>query len=185
MRDSIRSVQLMQALSLGVYVIGVAGVAGVAGAAGDAHAPEVNAFTASSVMPVSFDPVLIATCVGHDHASFPLLRSAREFTVNVLGADQLEVARHFGTTSAHRTDKLAGIRWRPARGGAPILLDALAYFDCVLEATMPAADHELIIGRVRSGEVLRPDAAPLTYAATGNMDGALELYARIAASPGT
>ena len=51
----------MQTISTGVYVIGVS----------DGH--RTNAFTASSVVPVSFKPVIVAVAVGVDHASRPVL----------------------------------------------------------------------------------------------------------------
>jgi hypothetical protein len=41
---------------------------------------------------------------------------------------------------------------------------------------MPAGDHELVLGRVTDGKVLDWNAAPLTYADTGDMDGSSALY---------
>ena len=156
----------MQALSLGVYVIGV-----TTGASR-------NAFTASAVMPVSLDPVMLAVCVGRHHASHPMMCSGPGFTINVLRGDQLDLARHFGTQSGRHADKLRGIRWRAASNGAPVLEEALAYFECELHGTLPAGDHELVVGRVCAGELLAP-GSPLTYSATGNMDGAAQRYGPI------
>jgi len=96
--------------------------------------------------------------------------------VNVLKKGQLELARRFGTRSGRNEDKLAGIRWRPGRTGAPILEQALAYFDCELAGRHRAGDHELVLGRVVDGKILDPGAAPLTYADTGDMDGSADLY---------
>lgn len=156
----------MRTLTLGVYVIGVT------------DGRRCNAYTACSVMPASLDPVMLAVCVGNAHASHPLLQRQRAFTVNVLRDDQLELARHFGTHSARELDKLGAVRWRPAQGGAPILPEALAYFECTPEGRLPAGDHELIVGRVIAGELLVP-GAPLNYADTSNMDGAEQRYGSI------
>jgi len=98
------------------------------------------------------------------------------FVVNVLGHGQLELARHFGTQSAREVDKLTGIAWRPARTGAPILADALAFFDCELTGHLPAGDHEILLDRVIDGALLMPDAPPLSNAETGDMDGSSALY---------
>ena len=94
----------------------------------------------------------------------------------MLKQGQLELARRFGTQSGREHDKLAGIRWRPNRVGAPILEEALAYFDCELMGRTRAGDHELVLGRVVNGSVLDQEAAPLSYAATGEMDGSTELF---------
>ena len=39
-----------------------------------------------------------------------------------------------------------------------------------------AGDHELVVGRVVGGRVLNPDAAPMLYAETGDMDGSSALF---------
>ena len=157
---------LFRRLTYGVYVVGVAD--------GD----ERDAFTAAWVMQTSFDPLLLALSINPEHASFPLLQAGGGFTVNVLKQNQQDLARWFGTRSGRDEDKLAGIRWRPGRTGAPILEDALAYFDCELSGEMGAGDHDLTLGRVIDGRVLDPDAAPLLYSDTGDMDGSSAIYPR-------
>jgi flavin reductase (DIM6/NTAB) family NADH-FMN oxidoreductase RutF len=151
-------------LTLGVYVVGVAA---------DGRA---DAFTAAWIMQASFDPLLLALSINREHASYPLLQAGRGFVVNVLKREQLELARSFGTLSGRDHDKLGLVRWRPARGGAPILEEALAYFDCRLDGSMPAGDHDLVLGRVIEARVLDPAGVPLTYAETGDMDGSSALY---------
>jgi flavin reductase (DIM6/NTAB) family NADH-FMN oxidoreductase RutF len=154
----------MQTISTGVYVIGVS------------DGRRTNAFTASSVVPVSFRPVMVAVAVGNEHASRPVLHAGRTFTINVLKREQMELARHFGTSSGRTENKLAEVRWRPGLGGAPILVDALAYIECELANVMMAGDHELALGRVIDGGVLDRDEPPLLYRETRNLDGARDLY---------
>ena len=155
---------LFHQLTLGVYVVGVA------------DAGHRDGFTAAWVMPVSFDPLLLALSINPANASYPLLRAGSGFAVSVLKQGQIELARRFGTQSGRDLDKLAGIGWRPGRNGAPILEDALAYFDCELAGGMRSGDHELVLGRVIDGRILAPDAEPLAYADTGSLDGSNALY---------
>ena len=158
--------ELFRRLTQGVYVVGVA------------DGNERDAFTAAWVMQVSFEPLLLALSINPEHASYPLLHSGGGFTVNVLKQGQQELARHFGTRSGRDEDKLAGIQWHGGRTGAPILEDALAYFDCELSGEMGAGDHDLTLGRVTGGRVLDPNAAPLLYRDTGDMDGSSAIYPR-------
>ena len=155
---------LFRRLSVGVYVIGVTD--------GERH----GAFTAAWVTQVSFDPPLLVLSVNPQNASYALLRTGGVFTVNVLEREQLELARRFGTTSSREEDKLAGIAWHPGANGAPVLDDALAYFECELQDRHPAGDHELVIGLVVGGRVLDPNAVPMLYAETGDMDGSSALF---------
>lgn len=155
---------LFRRLTAGVYVIGAA------------HELRLNAFTAAWLMQVSFDPLLLALSINPAHASYPLVHQGGGFTVSVLAEGQLDLARHFGTVSGRERDKLAGIAWRPGRRGAPILVNALAWLDCELAGGMRAGDHELVLGRVLDGAILSPGVVPLTYAATGDLDGSSSLY---------
>jgi flavin reductase (DIM6/NTAB) family NADH-FMN oxidoreductase RutF len=155
---------LLRRLTNGLYVVGVA------------HGIKRGGFTAAWITQVSFDPLLIALSVNPNHASFPLLTGAGAFAVNILGQSQLELARHFGTQSGRSIDKFATQRWQPAPSGAPFLSDAIGYLDCRIVACHPAGDHELMLAEVVGGSMLTPDAQPMTYAETGNLDGSDALY---------
>jgi len=153
---------LFKRITCGVYVIGVAAEG------------RRNAFTAAWVMPVSFDPLLLALSVNPRHSSYELLKRGGSFSVNVLSREQVEMAMHFGRPAG--VDKLASVNWREGRGGAPLLADALAWFACDLAGECPAGDHVLALGRVLDGALLKPDAEPLTYRETGDMDGASAIF---------
>jgi flavin reductase (DIM6/NTAB) family NADH-FMN oxidoreductase RutF len=158
--------ELFRRLSNGLYVVGVA------------HGDRRDAFTAAWITQVSFDPLLLALSINPTHASYPILTAAGGFTVSILRRGQLELARHFGTQSGREVDKLAGQRWQAGPGGAPVLLDAAAYLECRVTARHVAGDHELVVAQVAGGQVFAPDAEPMTYGETGNLDGSAELYPR-------
>ena len=156
--------ELFRRLTNGLYVVGVA------------HGEQRDGFTAAWLTQVSFDPLLVALSINPSHASFPILVAAGAFAVSILSHGQLELARHFGTQSGWAVDKLAGQRWQAAHGGAPVLLDALAYLECRLVDRHPAGDHELVLGQVVGGRLLASEALPMTYAETGNLDGSAGVY---------
>jgi flavin reductase (DIM6/NTAB) family NADH-FMN oxidoreductase RutF len=157
-------IELFRRLTHGLYVVGVA------------HDGRRDGFTAGWITQVSFQPLFLALSINPTHASYPLLVAAGAFTVNVLRRGQFELARHFGTLSGRDTDKLAGQRWAPGPGGAPILLDAAACLECHVAARHAAGDHELVVAQVTGGRVLDAAAAPMTYAETGNLDGSAALF---------
>lgn len=159
-----RPLDVFRRLTNGLYVVGVA------------HDDRRDAFTAAWITQVSFAPLLLALSINPSHASYGLLTGAGAFTVNVLRRGQLDLARHFGTQSGRVVDKLAGQRWQAAASGSPVLLDAAACLECRVVARYAAGDHELVLGEVVDGRVLAPDASPMTYAETGNLDGSDELY---------
>jgi orotidine 5'-phosphate decarboxylase subfamily 1 len=156
--------ELFRRLTNGLYVVGAA------------HAGQRDAFTAAWITQVSFDPLMLALSINPTHASYPILMAAGVFSVNILRRGQLELARHFGTQSGRAVDKLAGQRWQAGLGGAPVLSDVAAYLECRVVGRHAAGDHEVILGQVVGGRVLAPDATPMTYGETGNLDGSAELY---------
>ncbi len=154
--------ELFRRITSGVYVVGVA--------AQERH----NAFTAAWVEPVSFQPLLLALSINPKHSSYQLLKDGGVFSVNVLRRDQIELAAHFG--GPNQSDKVAAVAWHPGKTGAPLLDDVLARFECEMTGEYPAGDHVLILGRVLDGVLLQPEAEPLIYRDTGDMDGASMIF---------
>jgi flavin reductase (DIM6/NTAB) family NADH-FMN oxidoreductase RutF len=153
---------LFRQLTQGVYVVCVT------------HKNRDNAFTAAWIMQVSFNPLLVALSVNPDHSSYEILTRGGNFSINVLAVNREDLAQHFSQPAA--MDKLDYVKWHRGKTGAPILDDAMAYFDCEFSHECPAGDHILVFGRVVDGAVLDPDALPLSYSETGDMDGSKQLY---------
>ena len=97
---------------------------------------------------------------------------------NVLRRDQLHLAQAFGTRSGRDRTSSPGFPRRPAPSGAPILTQAIAWVDCRIHDRFAAGAHEIILGRPVAGELVAPDADPLLYPDTGDLDGSRELYPR-------
>jgi flavin reductase (DIM6/NTAB) family NADH-FMN oxidoreductase RutF len=107
----------------------------------------VNSFTS-----VSLDPPLILWCLGQDSASFDTFRLAEAHMINVLAADQLDVAKRFASRGA---DRFAGLRWSPTDTGLPRLDGCIAWFECAIRSRYEEGDHLVLVGRIESFEVAR------------------------------
>jgi flavin reductase (DIM6/NTAB) family NADH-FMN oxidoreductase RutF len=101
----------------------------------------------SSFAAVSLDPPLVSFCPSRDSLTWRRMRRAGGFTVHVLGAGHGGFARHAAAPGADRF--------------AEPLDGALAVMECDRVAEHAAGDHWIVVGRVRSLEVL--DAPPLVY----------------------
>ena len=109
---------------------------------------------------VSLEPPLVAFLPTKTSTSFPKIREAGCFCVNVLADDQEDVCRVFASSGG---DKFQGIGWRPASTGSPILHEVLAWIDCDIDAIHEAGDHFIVVGRVRELEVARREGGPLVF----------------------
>ena len=151
---------LFKQISHGVYVIGVS------------DGTHQNAFTASWVMQVSFNPPLLAISINPEHYSYQLLQAGGVCTVNVLGHDQFAIAEHFGRSAK---DKMAGFQWQKGSTDAPVLSESLAYFDCQVSHYTDAGDHKIAVCEVIAAARLH-EGRPLLYNQTGDMDGRSGIY---------
>ena len=114
----------------------------------------VNSFTS-----VSLDPPLVAYCVARTSATWPRIRDAGWFCVNILSENQEGLSRVFATRGV---DKFRGIGWHPTLSGAPVLAGVLAWIECTIEAEHEAGDHVLVLGRVRELDV-ELEGRPLVF----------------------
>jgi 3-hydroxy-9,10-secoandrosta-1,3,5(10)-triene-9,17-dione monooxygenase reductase component len=115
--------------------------------------------TCQTFSSVSLDPPLVSFIPARTSRSWPLMRDAGHFCVNVLAVGQEDLAAVFASKGA---DKFAGVSWRASETGAPVLDGSLAYVDCTIEAVHPAGDHDIVIGRVRALSACA-DGEPLLY----------------------
>jgi flavin reductase (DIM6/NTAB) family NADH-FMN oxidoreductase RutF len=99
----------------------------------------------SSFTSVSLEPPLVAFLPDKSSTSWPKIRGAGVFCVNILSAGQEELCAQFARKGI---DKFAGVPWRPAPSGAPILEGGMAWIDCELTQTFESGDHFIAIGRV-------------------------------------
>jgi flavin reductase (DIM6/NTAB) family NADH-FMN oxidoreductase RutF len=123
-----------------------------------------NGLTVSWMSQVSFSPPMLMVAVDKLHYSLDLLRSTKNFCVNLLGDDQSALAGRFAKQATTGDGKLGDVAQRPAESGAAILTDAVAYFDCEVTSMVEAGDHMLVIGRVDDAALVK-DRTPMTSAA--------------------
>jgi flavin reductase (DIM6/NTAB) family NADH-FMN oxidoreductase RutF len=124
-----------------------------------AHADGPAGLSVGSFVSVSLDPPLVGVFVASTSTSWPRVEEAGSFCISVLADDHEHVSRRFAVSGG---DKFAGLDWGRSPGGAPMLPGAVAWVDCDLEATYPAGDHVLVLGRVLDLDA-GPEAAPLVF----------------------
>ena len=116
-------------------------------------------FTCQSFASLSLDPPLITFSPSRTSASWPRIRAAGRFCVNVLAADH---AHHSNAFARSGGDKYGGVTWSPAPSGSPVIDEVSAWIDCELHAEHDGGDHTIVVGRVTDlgADPARP---PLLY----------------------
>jgi flavin reductase (DIM6/NTAB) family NADH-FMN oxidoreductase RutF len=113
--------------------------------------------TLSAVMSLSMDPPLVLLSLARTSSLLARLRRGGRFGVNVLAADQDQIALRF---SQRLHDRFADLPWTD-EDGAPRLTGAHAWVLGEVSSTMPAGDHVLVVGDVLDAEAA--GGRPLTY----------------------
>jgi flavin reductase (DIM6/NTAB) family NADH-FMN oxidoreductase RutF len=110
----------------------------------------IQGITVSSFASVSLDPPLVLVCIEKKARSHPAIASQGCFVVNVLEARQEDLSERAAVRRGLEESWLSNVPHRAAVTGAPVLEGALAWLDCSLEASHPAGDHTIFVGRVEA-----------------------------------
>lgn len=108
---------------------------------------ETRGMTATSVMPVSLAPPLLAVGVGHARWAHDVLVEGAPCSVALLNAGHEHIADHFGG-SARRERGVQPVRLARTRSGLPTVDEAVITFGCTVEHRYPAGDHTIVVLRV-------------------------------------
>lgn len=118
-------------------------------------------FTCQSFYSVSMNPPLVSFSVMSSSASYPGIRSAGRFAVNILSGEQVGLSNRFARKG---TDKWQGVDWQVSPLGNPVIAGSLHWLDCEIHAEHVAGDHLIVVGEVKALNVQDAVATqPLLY----------------------
>jgi len=142
--------------ALGTYATGVTIITAVA-ADGKPYGLTCNSFAS-----VSLNPPLVLWSLGMFSQGLSVFQNASHFAVNVLGVSQQALASRFAKSSE---EKFADVKWTPGLGGAPLLADSVANFQCRAANRYYGGDHVIFLGAVEAYSYNRRE--PLLFAHGG------------------
>lgn len=95
------------------------------------------------------DPPMLLVCVNRTASAHPLITQGRKFSVNLLGTGDVETVAVFsGQRGLSGDARFAERSWETGPAGQPLFLQAVAAFECELEAAHSYGTHDIFIGRV-------------------------------------
>ncbi|MGD0839913.1 MAG: flavin reductase family protein [Candidatus Acidiferrales bacterium] len=125
-----------------------------------------GAGTINWVTQTSFTPPLVVVAIQLDSSLHEVIAASRIFALHVLGKNQKELAAAFFKGAQPDGGTLNGYRIESGATGAPILLDAPAWFECRVLDEVRRGDHTIFVGEVvEAGS--RREEEPLTLRDTG------------------
>jgi flavin reductase (DIM6/NTAB) family NADH-FMN oxidoreductase RutF len=121
---------------------------------------DISGMTVTSVSSLSAEPPTLLACINRQSSSWPLFEKYGAFAVNILHADQQDIAERFtGRGGVSGAARFEGGHWTTLATGVPVLADGLAAIDCRIEEVIHRHSHAIVIGRVAAVRVAGQTAA--------------------------
>lgn len=118
---------------------------------------------ASTFVPVSLDPPLVAFCVQNTSTTWPRLAELPRLGISVLSSEHDVAARQLAARSG---DRFAGIETETLGDGALFVAGCGVLMDVSVEQQIPAGDHSIVVFRineVRTGDDVGADIEPIVF----------------------
>jgi len=119
-------------------------------------AGRANPVTLGWTMIVSGRPPMMAIAVASKHYSIETIGHSKCFCLAFPSSEMADAALFFGSKSGRDVDKFAEFdcKIEPAKAVDSVLLtEAVANFECTLEAQTPAGDHIIFVGKVVASHI--------------------------------
>jgi flavin reductase (DIM6/NTAB) family NADH-FMN oxidoreductase RutF len=115
--------------------------------------------TANSFNSVSLTPPLVLWSLSRSAGSMAAFSAGSHYAINILSADQQDLAKQFAARGGDRFD---GVAFTPGAGGAPLLHGAAATFECFNRSRYEEGDHVIFVGEVEAC-MHQAGASPLLF----------------------
>lgn len=120
---------------------------------------ELVGLTANSFNSVSLTPPLVLWSLSQAATSMDAFRQGSHYAINILAADQQELALRFATRG---TDRFVNLEFTVGVCGAPLITGSVATFECFNRSRYAEGDHVIFVGEVEHCSY-RAGASPLLY----------------------
>lgn len=127
---------------------------------------EVRAFIGTWLSQASFEPPMVILCIKKDSWPIEIIKKSKILAVSIFGEGQKELARKFLRRVKCENGKINGVLYETHKTGAPILVDAPAFFECQVVNLLEGGDHDVLLCEIVEAGVRRLENS-LTTIITG------------------
>jgi flavin reductase (DIM6/NTAB) family NADH-FMN oxidoreductase RutF len=125
-----------------------------------------NVMTASFLMPISFEPKILAVSVSPKRYSFDNLKEVPEFTLNILARKMKEIAKICGSFSGRKCDKFRMAKLKIEKSkkvSPPVIKNCPISLECKVLKMKEFGDHFLVVGEVLEEWIRKEKFNPLLH----------------------
>ncbi|MCK9519377.1 MAG: flavin reductase family protein [Dehalococcoidia bacterium] len=133
----------LRMIPYGLFVLGVG------------EGQQATASTVNWITQASFQPPIVVVGVKGGTETYDLVKATGKFAISVLGTGQRDIAFAYFKHVEPEGNKLAGYEFETKTTGAPIIVDAPAWFECEVRNVLDVGDHSVVVGEVIEAGVHR------------------------------
>ncbi len=123
---------------------------------------KVTGLTASAFSALSMDPALVLVCPNYNSDTYPILNQAKRFAINILSAEQTNIAFAFAKKGEAKEVAIAELDISCSTLENPIIEGAVTVIECRLWREYEGGDHAILVGEVESIKI-DDKQAPMVY----------------------
>ena len=112
------------------------------------HEGQMSAGTVNWVSQASFGPPLVMMGVKKDSGLHETVKKSNSFVVNILSADQKQLAEDFFRPSTVEGNMVNGHAFKTGSTGGAVLDEVYSYFECNVMGSIEQGDHSVFVGEV-------------------------------------
>jgi flavin reductase (DIM6/NTAB) family NADH-FMN oxidoreductase RutF len=123
---------------------------------------QATGMLASWVMQGGLEPPMVTVAVRKGRYVADWITAGQPFVLNVVGADQKHLLKHFGRGFEPGQPAFVGLETMTTSCGVPALADSVGYLECEPTDHVDSADHRIFVAKVTAGALMN-DMAPMTH----------------------
>ncbi len=149
-------------VSAAQFKLGMRSLAGAVTVVTAMHAGRRFGMTATAVCSATAEPPTVLACINRSAATHGAVTRSGAFCVNVLRAEDSELSNVFSGAESGEA-RFRSRDWTRLATGAPVLVNALASFDCRVVKSIAHGTHTVFLGEVQR-ILVGSKGKPLLYA---------------------
>jgi flavin reductase (DIM6/NTAB) family NADH-FMN oxidoreductase RutF len=117
-----------------------------------------DGYLASWVQQVSFEPLVIAIACKKGRMGYDHITSGKPFSVNVVGAHDMNYMKHFWSGYAPEDNPFAELPHKESQNGCVLLDQAKSVIECKMVSSSDPGDHTIVFAEVLDSHVNNEEA---------------------------
>ena len=132
-------------------------------AVSDPSTKSIDGYLASWIQQISFNPLMISLAIKPGRPAYDLIKSGKNFAVNIVGEHDKTYLKHFWKGYDPQTNPFQEIPHEFGENGGVLIEGAKSSIECRLISSVSPGDHEVIFAEVLASYTMNEESKPMVH----------------------